>query len=108
LKDRRIKRLYQERKITRLKDLPKFIQSLDEDEGIRIEGSVKGLANGGLIFLGFYRGQYCVNMRDKIWKPRLGRFMPGEDSRYLFFNSFQDLWRFLKPAVKKPLRAWMY
>jgi hypothetical protein len=105
---KRERSLYAERKISNSALLRKFIQALDEDEGIRIEGRVPDLANGGYIFIGFYRGSYCVNLCDRVLDKQSQRFTVGTNDKWLYFDDFPGLWKFLRPMIRKPLKAWLY
>jgi len=64
--------MYREERIRSFKELRDRVRALDEDEGIRIFGRVKGFRNGGFIFLGIYVERYCVMIRDRVWDPRRG------------------------------------
>jgi hypothetical protein len=100
--------LYVERRIRDLPLLKRFIQALDEDEGLRIEGNRPDLANGGYIFVGFYRSSYCVNLCDRIRDKQSQKYTVGSNDKWFYFEEFTDLWKFLRPLIRKPLRAWLY
>ena len=104
---RRVK-LYSERRITNERDLLDYVEALDEDEGIRIDGSLKNHENGGLIFVGTYRGSYCVNICDKVWAPKLRRYIAGGKDEWYYFDKGKEAFRFALKEAKKPLRAWLY
>lgn len=91
-----------------MSDLVRFMKALDEDEGIRIEGKVKGLANGGFVFVGFYRGQYCLNTCDRAWDSKIKAYTAGGNDKYEYFERFEELISRIKPLIKKPIRAWLY
>jgi len=105
---KRARSLYVERRIRDLPLLKRFIQALDEDEGLRIEGNRPDLANGGYIFVGFYRSSYCVNLCDRIRDKQSQKYTVGSNDKWFYFDEFTDLWRFLRPLIRKPLRAWLY
>jgi hypothetical protein len=100
--------IYMERTIPNLPLLKRFIRALDEDEGIRIEGNRPDLANGGYVFVGFYRGNYCVNLCDRIRDEQSQKYTVGSNDKWFYFEEFTDLWKFLRPLIRKPLRAWLY
>ena len=100
--------IYAERRIPDLPLLKRFIRALDEDEGIRIEGNLPDLANGGYIFVGFYRGSYCVNLCDRIRDRQTQKYTVGSNDKWFYFEEFNGLWKFLRPLIRKPLRAWLY
>ena len=100
--------IYMERSIADLPLLKRFISALDEDEGIRIEGNRPDLANGGFIFLGFYRGSYCLNLCDRIRDKQPKKYTVGSNDKWFYFEKFTDLWKFLRPLIRKPLKAWLY
>ena len=100
--------IYGERRIINLALLKRFMQALDEDEGIRIEGNVPDLANGGYIFVGFYRGSYCVNLCDRVRDKQSQKYTVGSNDRWFYFEEASGLWKFLRPLIRKPLRAWLY
>ena len=100
--------IYRERRIVNLALLKRFMQALDEDEGIRMEGNVPDLANGGYIFVGFYRGSYCVNLCDRVRDKQSQKYTVGSNDRWFYFDEPSGLWKFLRPLIRKPLRAWLY
>lgn len=100
--------LYSERSIRREQDLLDFIEALDEDEGVRIDGNLKNHKNGGFIFVGTYRGSYCVNICDKVWSPKLKRHIAGGKDEWYYFDKGKEAFRFVMKEAKLPLRAWLY
>ncbi len=100
--------VYVERRIRDAQLLKRLIKALDEDEGIRMEGRVPDLANGGYIFVGFYRGSYCVNLCDRIRDRSSNRYTAGFNDKWFYFEDFSGLWRFLRPLARKPFKAWLY
>jgi hypothetical protein len=100
--------IYAERRIRDLPLLRRLMRALDEDEGIRIEGKLPDLANGGFIFVGFYRGSYCVNLCDRISDKHSKGYTVGDNDRWFYFDEFRDLWKFLRPLIREPLRAGLY
>jgi hypothetical protein len=109
-KSRRTKKieLYSERSIRNARDLLQFVEALDEDEGIRIEGDLQNHLKGGFIFVGYYRGSYCVNICDKQWSPRLRRYIAGDNDEWFYFDKGRDAFNFIMKEAKKPIRAWLY
>jgi hypothetical protein len=100
---------YSERRIKDEQDLLDFVEALDEDEGIRADGDLKNHSNGGFIFVGIYRGSYCVNICDKIWSTKLRNHVAGGSDEWYYFDTGKEAWRFvLKEARRRPLRAWLY
>jgi len=100
--------LYFERPIKLEQHLLEFIEALDEDEGIRIEGSLKNHENGGFIFVGTYRGSYCVNICDRLWNARLKKYVAGGKDEWYYFDKGKEAFHFVMKEAKKPLRAWLY
>ena len=100
--------LYSERPIRQPRDMLDFIKALDEDEGIRIIGDVKNHENGGFIFVGYYRGSYCVNICDRVWNPKLRKHVAGEKDEWYYFDTPREAFNFVQKEAKKPLRAWLY
>ena len=105
---KQVRSIYRERRIMDLMLLRRFIRALDEDEGIRIEGNLSDLANGGYIFIGFYRGSYCVNLCDRIRDRQSQAYTVGSNDKWFYFEEFNALWKFLRPLIQKPLKAWLY
>jgi hypothetical protein len=108
IKMKQARSIYAERKVPDLPLLKRFIRALDEDEGLRIEGNLPDLANGGYIFVGFYRGSYCVNLCDRIRDRQSQKYTVGSNDKWFYFEEFNGLWKFLRPLIRKPLRAWLY
>ncbi len=100
--------LYSERPIRGEQDLLDFIEALDEDEGIRIEGNLKNHENLGFIFVGFYKGSYCINICDKIWNGRLRKFVAGGKDEWYYFDTAKGAFHFVLKESRRPLRAWLY
>ena len=99
---------YAERPIKDEKDLLDFIQALDEDEGVRIDGGLDNHSNGGFIFVGYYRSNYCVNICDKVWNPKRHRYTTGGKDEWYYFDTGKEAWRFVLKEARRPLRAWLY
>jgi hypothetical protein len=100
--------LYSERAIRNERDLLDFIEALDEDEGIRIEGKLKNHPGGGFIFVGYYRGSYCVNICDKIWNPKLRKHVAGGNDEWYYFDTGTQAFTFVMKEAKRPVRAWLF
>ncbi len=100
--------LYAERPIRTQRDLRDYIGALDEDEGVRIEGHSKEHANGGFVFVGTYRGSYCVNLCDKVWNSKLRKYLPGGNDEFLYFETANEAFDYVKKLARRPLRAWLY
>ncbi|MCW3975189.1 MAG: hypothetical protein O2U61_01515 [Candidatus Bathyarchaeota archaeon] len=100
--------MYREHRIRSFKELKDFILALDEDEGIRIFGKVKGFTKGGFIFIGIYMGKYCVMICDRIWNQKSKSYLVGSKSKYFYFSEIKELLTFLEINIEKPLKAWLY
>jgi len=99
---------YSERSIRTEQDLLRYIEALDEDEGIRLQGELENHVGGGFIFVGFYRGSYCVNICDKIWNAKLGKHTAGGNDEWYYFDTGKQAFDFVMKETKRPLRAWLY
>lgn len=100
--------LYSERAIRTERDLLDYIEALDEDEGIRIQGDLKNHAEGGFIFVGVYRGSYCVNICDEIWNSKLRKYLAGGNDEWYYFDTGKQAFNFVMKEARRPLRAWLY
>jgi hypothetical protein len=100
--------LYSERPIRNEHDLFDFVQALDEDEGIRLEGNLKNHSGGGFVFIGFYRGSYCVNICDRVWNIRLRKYVAGGKDEWFYFDTAKEACNFVLKEAKRPLRGWLY
>jgi hypothetical protein len=100
--------LYSERPIRGERDLFDFIQALDEDEGIRLEGKLKNHLGGGFVFIGFYRGSYCVNICDRLWNTGLRKYVAGGKDEWFYFDTAKEAFSFVLKEAKHPLRGWLY
>jgi len=105
---KRIIEAYQERPISSEQDLHDFIQALDEDEGIRLEGNLANHVGGGFIFIGYYRGSYCVNICDRVWSARVGKHVAGERDEWYYFDTAKETYSFVLKEAKRPITAWLY
>ena len=104
----RMVELYTERRIKDDRDLLDFIEALDEDEGVRLDGDLKNHSNGGYIFVGIYRGSYCVNICDKVWNQKVRKHVAGGRDEWYYFDTGKEAWRFVLKEARRPLRAWLY
>lgn len=100
--------LYSEREIRTERDLLDYIKAFDEDEGIRIQGDLKHHVQGGFIFVGIYRGSYCVNICDKKWNSRLKKYVAGGNDEWYYFDTGKQAFDFVMKEARRPLRAWLY
>jgi hypothetical protein len=100
--------LYSERVIRNERDLLDFIEALDEDEGIRVQGNLKNHAGGGFIFVGYYRGSYCVNICDKVWSPKLRKYLAGGKDEWYYFDTGKQAFNFVMKEAKRPVLGWLY
>ena len=100
--------LYSERPIRNEHDLLDFIQALDEDEGIRVDGELENHAGGGYIFVGYYRRSYCVNICDKVWNPKVKKYVAGGKDEWYYFDTANQAFHFVLKEARKPLSAWLY
>jgi hypothetical protein len=105
---RRGVQLYSERVIRNEADLLDFIQALDEDEGIRVQGNLENHEGGGFIFVGYYRGNYCVNICDKVWNKKLRKHLAGAKDEWYYFDTGRQAFNFVMKEAKHPLIAWLY
>ncbi len=99
---------YSERSITSENDLLDFINALDEDEGVRILGNLKNHEGGGFIFVGYYRGSYCVNICDRVRNPKLRKYVTGGKDEWYYFDTGKQAFNFVMREAKRPVRAWLY
>ena len=105
---KRIIEAYEERTIGSEQDIYDFIEALDEDEGIRVVGNVANHAGGGFIFVGYYRGSYCINICDRIWNAKLGKYVAGERDEWYYFDTAKETYVFVLKEAKHPIEAWLY
>jgi hypothetical protein len=108
IKRPRIIELYSERPIRNGRHLLDFIKALDEDEGIRVEGNLRNHSGGGFIFVGYYRGGYCVNICDRVWSGRLKMHIARGKDEWYFFDRELDAFDFVMKEAKLPIQAWLY
>jgi len=99
---------YSERAIRTERDLLDFIEALDEDEGVRLEGNLKNHTAGGFIFVGYYRGSYCVNICDRTWNSKLRKYVTGGKDEWYYFDTGKQAFTFVMKEAKRPLKAWLY
>jgi len=100
--------LYSERSIRSEHDLLDFIEALDEDEGIRVEGNLSNHDGGGFIFVGYFRGNYCVNICDRVWNSKLQKHVAGGKDEWYYFDKGKEAFDFVMKEAKRPLRGWLY
>ena len=100
--------MYQENEIDNLEDLRKFMEALDEDEGIRVLGNAEGFANGGFIFVSRFRDKFCLNICDRVWDEKTKTYAVGERDVWLYFDDADSAWNHLKSLIAQPVKAWLY
>ena len=105
---RRIIETYEERPIRSEQDLFDFIEALDEDEGIRAEGNLTNHIGGGFIFIGYYRGNYCINICDRVWNETLRKYVAGQKDEWYYFDTAKETYAFVLKEAKHPIEAWLY
>ena len=105
---RRIAEPYSERTLKGEGDLLDYLLALDEDEGIRVQGNLKNHTAGGFIFVGCYRGSYCVNICDKVWLPTLHKHVTGGKDEWYYFDTGKQAFNFVMREARRPVRAWLY
>jgi hypothetical protein len=108
LRKRRVVETYQERQMSNEKDLWDFIHALDEDEGIRVEGDLDNHIGGGFIFVGYYRGSYCVNICDRVWNEKLSKYVAGGKDEWYYYDTAEAAYKFTLKQARRPIRAWLY
>jgi len=91
-----------------VRSLRRWMQDLEGDEGLRIVGNVRGFAGGGFLFVGFHQGKYRVNVCDRILDRRKRTYTAGRGGEWHEFDSFEEAWRFVRPMIGRPVRAWIY
>ncbi|MEM3381205.1 MAG: hypothetical protein QXQ11_03490 [Candidatus Bathyarchaeia archaeon] len=99
---------YTEHKIESLEELATLMEAMDQDEGIRVRGSIEGLEGGGFIFISKSNGRYVFNLCDRIYDPKIGAYMPAGNDRWLYFESFEEAWKTLMTIIHNPLEAYSY
>jgi hypothetical protein len=105
---KRIIETYQERPITSERDLYDFIEALDEDEGIRVEGNLTNHVGGGFIFIGYYRGSYCINICDRVWNEKVRKHVAAGRDEWYYFDTAKETYAFALKEAKHPIDAWLY
>jgi hypothetical protein len=88
--------------------LKRLIGGLEEDEAIRIEGKIPRFKGGGFIFVGVRAGEYQVNICDRVAGERTGTYTVGERDEWHRFHGVEEVWRFIGPFLKTPLKASIY
>lgn len=105
---KRIIETYRERSITSERDLYDFIEALDEDEGIRVEGNLTNHVGGGFIFIGYYRGKYCISICDRVWNEKVRKHVAGGRDEWYYFDTAKETYAFALKEAKHPIDAWIY
>lgn len=100
--------MYSEQEIADIEQLKLTAKALDQDEGIRIEGGLPNLENGGFVFVTHYRSRYCVNICDRKFDEKIGKYVPGGNDKWQFFEKFEDAWALVEKSIRRPMKAWVY
>ncbi|MBS7626051.1 hypothetical protein KEJ51_03270 [Candidatus Bathyarchaeota archaeon] len=99
---------YMEHKIESVEELATLMEAMDQDEGIRVRGSVEDLDGGGFIFISKSNGRYVFNLCDRVYDPKTKDYMPGGNDRWLYFDRFEEAWKTLMTIIHNPLEAYSY
>ncbi len=73
-----------------------------------MEGGLENHANGGFIFVGYYRSSYCVDICDRVWDPNLRMYVAGGKDEWYYFDTGRQAFDFVLKQAKRPLHAWLY
>lgn len=99
---------YSESRIRTIPELRQTVQSLDIDEGIRIQGSLTRFKNGGYIFLTKSKSKYCVNFCDKVLDKKSEQYIPGDRDEWHYYSGSDDVLKLIRNSAERPLNAWSY
>lgn len=91
-----------------VRSLRKRMQDLEEDEGLRVVGKMRGFAGGGFLFMGFHQGKFRVNVCDRILDRKKRTYSAGRGGEWHEFDSFEEAWDFVRPIIRRPVQAWVY
>lgn len=94
--------------VSNMRVLRRWIRDLEEDEGLRIVGKVRRFTSGGFLFIGFHQGKYRVNICDRIREGKKRTYAAAKGGEWYEFDSFDEVWSFVRPMVRRPVRAWVY
>lgn len=75
---------------------------------MRVVGNMRRYRGGGFVFVGIRQGKYRVNMCDRIWDGKKRVYLAGEGGEWREFESFEDVWRFIRSVARRPVQAWVY
>jgi len=91
-----------------MRSLRRWMQDLEEDEGLRIVGNVQRFTGGGFLFVGIRQGKYRVNICDRIHDRKERAYKASKEGEWREFDSFEEAWSFVRPLVGRPIQAWIY
>lgn len=103
-----MKTRYTDTRIHGFSRLETLVGALDIDEGIRIQGKVRGFARGGYVFVTKSRGRYCVNVCEQVLDTGSRKYIPGGREEWYYFDGAAAVLGYIRPIIKTPLLAWAY
>ncbi|MAH21929.1 MAG: hypothetical protein CMO12_03865 [Thaumarchaeota archaeon] len=103
-----MKTRYTDTRINGFSRLETLVRALDIDEGIRIQGKVRGFARGGYVFVTRSRRQFCVNVCEQVVDTGSGKYIPGGREEWYYFDDAAAVLRYIRPIIETPLLAWAY
>jgi len=109
-----VQKKYSERKIANFIELNSIINSLDLDDGIRVQGCIRDRPGGGFIFISTVNSatnltqKYCVNTSDRIFNKKANMYLPGGKEEFLYYSEVEEVIKYIKKNAAKPLKAWYY
>ena len=99
---------FSERRIKSLRDLKRIINSLDLDEGVRVLGCFTDLRGGGFIFINKASKDYCVNTVERIYDNVSRDYVPGGKEIFFYYQTGEEVIKYIKKNASKPIKAWIY
>ena len=97
---------YREKLIRSFGELRKIMQSLDPDEGIR----VNSLSDGSKCFTFVTKkgDRYTVNTAKKVYDKSLKAYVPGGEESWFHTSDIEEALPKIMQEAERPLRAYSY
>ncbi|MHB1908963.1 MAG: hypothetical protein ACYCQJ_08860 [Nitrososphaerales archaeon] len=85
-----------------------LLWGIDLDEGIRFVAEVPGYKDKAFVFITRCEDKICITIRERIFDPALGEFVPGGKEQWKYFEVPEAAWQYVTKLLKTPFEAYYY
>jgi len=82
------------------------MQSLDSDEGIRVNSAKEG--SECFTFVSKKGGRFTVNIAERVYDKSLKAYVPGGEETWFYTSDIEEALTKVMKEAERPLRAYLY